>query len=492
MGDQAIALIEQIPDQYRDQDQEGVEHSIRRAYYEVYQVSGLEAQIDHRLGSDCNDAFVSQLLSLRTITRQGAPAAEVETQVSATVQLLRDDITEMLATPEISDQWSRVATRIITKLDEADQAYQAGQTEQAARAATDAYLAHYEADGLEKATIAYIGQGRVGDIEAQFNQLRQKAKDSSASVDDYSAMVDQLKADITEDATKIDQMTSTAELGWSGFFSAFIILLREGAEALLVVAAVMTYAMKAGRKDQILGILVGVVAALAIAVGLAVLFTELTTSRATGLSQELIEGITGFLAVIMLIWVSNWILSKSSGKKWEEYIERAAGKGVASGGVFALGLVAFLAVLREGAETILFFAPILAGAKTAGDHTKIWMGVGSAAIILALVFMLVWVFGIRLPMKQFFKWTSVLLALLAITIAGGAVKELQDATLVPAHPVDGVPQVTWLGLYPNVETLMTQLVVTVILVLLGILQYKKARKNSQLVDSDRSSAICEE
>ncbi len=479
VGDQMVAVIDQIPGQYQAQDQEGVERSIRQAYYEIYQVSGLEAQINHRLGDERADAFVAQLLSVRDLTRGAAPQAEVEAAVTATTQMLRDDIAELASTPELSDQWSRVGVRITDKLAEAEQAYRAGNNDAAADAARDAYLAHYEADGLEKATISYLGQARVSELESMFTQLRQTAKDGSVSVEEYSRTVDELSSKITEDARKIDELTSGTELGWSGFIAAFLVLLREGAEALLVVAAVMTYAIKAGRKDQLAGIIVGVIAALAVSVGLALLFSKLASSAATGLSQELLEGITGFLAVIMLIWVSNWILSKSGGQKWDEYIERAAGKGTATGGVFALASVAFLAVLREGAETILFFSPIIAGAKTGADHAKIWMGVGAAVLVLAILFTLVWVFGVRLPMKQFFKWTSILLGVLAVTIAGGAAKEFQDATLISAHPVSGVPQISWLGLYPTVETLLVQLIVIAILVTLGILQYRKAKSERQ-------------
>ncbi|MFB9619767.1 FTR1 family iron permease [Brooklawnia cerclae] len=492
IADQVVASIEQIPGQYRSSDQEGVEHSIRQAYYEIYQVSGLEAQISHRLGDDRSDAFVDQLLSVRDLTREEAAPADVDTAVTTTIQMLRDDVTDLKNTPELNDQWTRVATRIVEKLETAKTSFAQGDQDAAANAAKDAYLGHYEADGLEKATISYIGQARVSELESMFTQLRQAARDGSLSNDEYEQLADTLADAITQDATELDQLTSGAELGWSGFFASFLVLLREGTEALLVVAAVVAYAMRAGRRDQLTGIIVGVIAALAVSIGLAVLFSKLTSSAATGLSQELLEGVTGTLAVLMLIWVSNWILSKSSGNKWQEYIEKSAGKGVAKGGVFALASVAFLAVLREGAETILFFSPILAAAKTGGDHAKIWMGTGAAVVLLVVMFMLVWVFGVRLPMKQFFKWTSVLLGLLAVTITGGAITEFQDATVVGAHAVDSVPQITWLGLYPTVETLVGQLFVIVILVVLGVLQYRKAKAERQQAPTESAAANAEQ
>jgi high-affinity iron transporter len=473
--DQMTETIQQVPDQYAAGDTEGVETSIRKAYYETYQVSGLEAQIDHRLGTDRADAFVTQLLALRDLARNAASQSEVEEATTATVDLLRADVADLAATPELNDQWTRVGQRIIERIEAAKTAYAQGDYESAASAARDAYLAHYEADGLEKATISYIGQSRVTDLESMFTQLRQDGRDGSLSVEDYGAKADELTAAITQDAAQLDEMTSRDELGWSGFWASFLVLVREGAEALLVVAALVTYAMKAGRRDQLVGIMTGVVAALAISIGLAVLFSRLASSATSGFSQELLEGITGLLAVVMLIWVSNWILSKASGARFQEYIDRTASKGVAAGGSFALASAAFLAVLREGSETILFFAPIIAGAKTGGDHAKIWMGVGAAVALLALLFTLVWVFGVRLPLKPFFTWTSVLLGILSVTIAGGAVKEFQDATLVSQTLVPGVPQVTILGLYPTAETLAAQLAVVAILVVLAVLQRRKSR-----------------
>ena len=81
----------------------------------------------------------------------------------------------------------------------------------------------------------------------------------------------------------------------------------------------------------------------------------------------------------------------------------------------------------------------------------------------------------RLPLKPFFKWTSVLLALLAVTIVGGAIKELQEAALVGAHQVPSVPTVVFLGLYPTAETLGAQIITVVVLLVLALLQRRQAK-----------------
>ena len=473
--EQMVEKLEQIPGQYAAADQTGVETSIRQAYYEVYQVTGLESEIDHRLGDERNDAFVADLLHIRELTRDGAPQADVDDAVAAVVTDLQTNVTELATAPEITDKWSRVAERAIDALESAKTAYAAGDYQVAANGARDAYLAHYEADGLEKASISYLGQERVSQLESMFTQLRQEGRDGQVSVADFDKAADELIAALQQDATELDELTSTGDMGWSGFWAAFAVLLREGAEALLVVAALVTYAKKAGRTDQVKGILLGVAAAIVAAIAMAFGFSRLAASAAAGLGQELVEGVTGLLAAVMLIWVSNWILSKSTGKRWEQYLQQMTGKATAQGGTFALASVAFLAVLREGAETILFFSPILAATKTSADSLRIWLGVGAATAVLAVMFTLVWAFGVRLPMKAFFRWTSALLAILAVTITGGAIKEFQDATLIAATQVSGVPTITLLGVYPTVQTLLAQLGVIVILVALAIWQYRQSR-----------------
>lgn len=476
VSEQMEEILGAIPDQFAAGDITAVETSIRKAYYEVYQVSGLESEIDHRLGSQQAEDFYTQLLALRDLARGGASAEDVSNAVDDVIFQLQGDVAELADAPEVTDKWSRVATRAAESLEEAKTAYAAEDFQAAANAARDAYLAHYEADGLEKASISYLGQARVSELESMFTQLRQLGRDGEVTVDEYNEIADTLIQALQDDAVQLDQLTSSDELGWAGFWASFLILLREGAEAMLVVAALVTYAKKAGRKDQLKGILIGVGAALMVAIALAFGFSRLTASVASGFSQELIEGITGILAVIMLIWASNWILSKASGKRWDAYIKKQAGAQTAGGGTFALASVAFLAVLREGAETILFFSPILAASKTSADNAKIWLGVGSAALILAIIFLLVWAFGVRLPMQAFFKWTSILLGILAVTIAGGAIKEFQDATLIPVTTVEGVPTISFLGLYPTVETLLTQAIVIIILVILAVVQYRASHR----------------
>lgn len=470
--------LEGIPAEYASGDSKAVQHSIRKAYYDIYQVSGLEDQIRHRLGRDRQEDFVAVLLNVRTLSNEGAPQDEVAQAVKTAIDHLNKDVAELATTKTISDQWTRVAQAIVENIDTSVKEYGAGDVDKGYKHATAAYLQHYEAEGLEKATISYIGQGRVSEVENGFRDLRQGIRGGLAH-DEVVKIAENLKSMVNEDATELDKLAGSNEgLGWKGFFASFLILLREGAEALLVVAAVITYAMKAKRKDQVAGIIVGVVAAIVLSVMIAIVLARLT-SNVSGLAQELIEGFTGIAAVLMLIYVSNWIFSKSHGAKWNEYMQSVAGSKTQSGGVFGLALVAFLAVLREGAETILFFSPILTAARSGSDYAFIWLGVGVALVILIILFLLVWVFGVRLPIRKFFRWTSLLLGMLAVTIAGGAAKEFQDATWLHTTDVPGVPEIAVLGLYPTVQTLVAQAIVVVILIILAVVQYRISKNTKR-------------
>lgn len=472
VADSVTALLEEVPGLYQAGDLKAVEATIRKAYYEEYQAKGLEDEIKHRLGADRAKAFQAGVVELRNLTRDQASQVDVEQRTAELVSQLAADVAELQDAPEVTDRWSRVAANIVEAIENALSLYEQGRPDEGLKEATRAYLQHYEADGMEKATLSYLS-GRAQLAERKFRDIRVGIRDG-APIEQVRADVAELTQLVTEDAAALDSLGAADSGGWGGFVAALLILLREGVEALLVVAAVVTYVIKTGRRDQLRGVYLGVGAAIAVSIGLAVLFTSLTSSTELGLAQELIEGVAGALAVVMLIYISNWILSKSEGDAWNRYITGTIDAHAESGSPWALFTVVFLAVAREGFETILFFIPIFGAAQTTADHLLIWAGMATAVVILAVLFIAVRTFGVRLPLRPFFRWTSVLLGLLAVTIAGGAAKEFQDALILEATPLPGVPQIDWLGLYPTVETIAIQAVVLVIVLGLMVWQFRKS------------------
>ena len=180
-----------------------------------------------------------------------------------------------------------------------------------------------------------------------------------------------------------------------------------------------------------------------------------TLFEMSGANQEILEGVAMLTAVVVLFFVSNWMLAKAGGQAWKNYIDGKVRAAVAGGSAFALGSAAFLAVFREGAETILFYQALLAETET--THNMIWAGMGVAAVILVVLFALVRYGSLVIPIRPFFIGTSILLYLMAISFAGGGVKELQEADVVAATPVSFIGTVDILGIYPTVETLAPQI-----------------------------------
>ena len=190
-----------------------------------------------------------------------------------------------------------------------------------------------------------------------------------------------------------------------------------------------------------------------------------------GANQELLEGFAALFAVVMLIWVSNWMINKSSNKAWDEYIKKQTDASLSSGSLLGLAFISFLAVLREGAETILFYVPIVAAA---GDKVHyVWIGLAVGLVALVIIYLLIQFAAVRIPLRPFFTITSLLMAFMAITFTGSGIGELQEADVVSLTPISGFPTIDLLGIYPRVENLAAQAIVLAIIV--GLYFFGKAR-----------------
>jgi high-affinity iron transporter len=198
------------------------------------------------------------------------------------------------------------------------------------------------------------------------------------------------------------------------------------------------------------------------------------TSVAGGQNQEIIEGATMLLAVVVLFYVSNWMVSKAEAEAWAGYIEGKVQSSISRGSMFSLAFAAFLAVFREGAETILFYQALLASTET--YINMIWLGLGLGAAALVVVYILIRVLSLRLPLKPFFLGTSVLLFVMSITFVGNGIKELQEGNVIGVTPLSGVASVDILGLYPTIETLVPQIVLLAITAATFVIQLKRTKK----------------
>ena len=195
--------------------------------------------------------------------------------------------------------------------------------------------------------------------------------------------------------------------------------------------------------------------------------------------QEVIEGLTMFLAVLVLFYVSNWMVSKASSKAWSNYIQGKVQSSIAKGSMFSLAFTCFLAVFREGAEVILFYQALLVNAQGAGDTFAIWLGLGVGAVLLVFVYLAIRFLGIKLPLKPFFLATSILMFVMCVSFVGSGISEFVDADWFTPHILNHVPTISILGIYPYAESLIAQgIMIAIILLTLGIgyaIQHKKQR-----------------
>jgi high-affinity iron transporter len=210
-----------------------------------------------------------------------------------------------------------------------------------------------------------------------------------------------------------------------------------------------------------------------LAASVALAFAINAITALSGANQEITEGVTVLIAMVMLVWVSNWILAKSEGDAWSRYIKTKTQASLSRRSVFSLAFVAFLAVFREGAETILLYQALRARTET--TQNMLWLGLGIGGVLLVGVYLAIRYLSIRIPLRPFFIATSAVLAVLAFSFAGSGVKELQEGGVISITPVAG-PSIDLLGVYPSAETLGAQGLVLVVMAALAVLALRRARR----------------
>jgi high-affinity iron transporter len=237
------------------------------------------------------------------------------------------------------------------------------------------------------------------------------------------------------------------------FFYSLGILFREGMEAMLVVVALAAGTRGAGKIGRSRDVYAGAAAAIVASVMLACAVNHLISDDAS----DTLEGVFQLFAAATLFYVSSWMTSKGQADRWMKFIshkiqhaEHSAIPGI------ALGLTAFLAVMREGAETIVFFQALTSGATETAERHAVAAGIVAAAVALALSFVVIKRAADRIPMKFFFQTTSILLYALAIVFVGQGVASLQEASRVSATFVNYAPTIPMLGIYPTIQSLGAQ------------------------------------
>lgn len=522
-------VLERANELFESGDTSGAYDCINDAYYGYYETTGFERVAMGYISGARKSEMELQFSACKSVAKKGGTADAFREATDKLSSMLHTDANvldgttgnggdeeegDTLATELFAAQyystweeytaaagletvtWNDVVDAMVEVLANARTVYEQGDASAAYDGINDAYYGYYETTGFERVAMGYISGARKSQMELQFSACKSVTK-NGGTADEFNTEVDKLRSMLREDAHILDGTTSEESTGGSSggrsaavaaFLACFTILIREGLEAILVVGAIIAYLLKSGskndrdKKKMVRTVYAGSVLGIILSFVSAWVLNEIKLANSA--SQEVIEGVTALIAVVVLYWVSNWMVSKSESEAWSQYIKSKVAKSSERGSTFALAFTAFLAVYREGAEVILFYQPMLMG----DNINMVWAGFGAGCVCLVFVFLAIRVLSLRLPLKPFFLGTSILMFIMSISFLGSGIKELIEGDVItmssPAWvawiPSNSVLEL--LGIYPCAETVIPQLlllIITIIVFIWHLKHNKKIREEAQ-------------
>ncbi|WP_038183697.1 FTR1 family iron permease [Vibrio rhizosphaerae] len=449
----------------KQEKREAAAKLIRQAQFEAYKNSDLETAIRlNRSGAKAaqyNDMFKAMIdVAHKSYTMQNLVAFGY--QVATLTQGLKDELPGLPATRDDQQQaqeddhsvtqqnWQSVITGIDAAIAQAIERYRQGQVTEAMMAVQDTYFDRFESTGMENA-VGARDSALKSELEGYFTRLVSLMK-AGAELPEIQAQQQALSRALDQGA---NMLSGSGQGIWAMFIASLTIILREGLEALLIVAAITAYLVKNEHTDKLYIIKNSVMVGIGLSLITAALFQWLFTNA--GASREMLEGVTMLIAVVVLFMMSYWLLSKVEATHWKQYLENKLSRSLTTGSVAGLWFASFLAVYREGAETVLFYYAL--GADGSSDALiGIFSGLAVGIVILAILFFLMRYSVVKLPLKPFFIFTGGFMYLMAFVFAGKGVLELIEAKVFHPTLIEAVPQISLLGVYPYVETLIPQVV----------------------------------
>ncbi len=264
------------------------------------------------------------------------------------------------------------------------------------------------------------------------------------------------------------------------FVQSALILLREGLEAILVIAALAAYLNKAGAQSRLPALYIGAVAAIGASFVAAWAFFVFNN----GDHNDLLEGVVMLVAAGLMLYVSGWLFIRQDPRAWQAMLKAQADAALSQRTAFAIAALAFLAVFREGAETVLF---VHALAKTAGGYSgELIFGLMAAALALAVLFFVIDRVAKRLPLRPLFLITSAFLFLMALKFIGAALQEFQEQQFVGYTEFAGSRFLDTIGFNPTLEAVAVQLAVIVLAVGSAIVLERRSRQTAVEAPSAQS------
>ena len=517
---------------YLDGDAAAAYDNVSNAYFRVYETTGFERQTMSYVSGNRKNAVEMQFSNCKAAVKKPNTDQETIVSVRSALQklktMIREDGNKLAAMqggvesqskfykrgelvdsdpyPEYSadpnaaqkyENWYEAATLVKELLDTAYMGYLDKDFTAAADNLETAYYSVYEESGLSHKIYTDLSLADRQNMEKQFSNLKSlndtaeekyqknkfrtttdKAKNTvlklAKRIDDQEAELKAAEAPETAEAEVVEEKPADPRL--LTFLGAFGIIVREGLEAILVIAAIIAYLIKSGNGRSLRNVYIGAVCGVAASfAAAAVLAWAKSAFASAGMAQEVIEGITALIAVCVLFYVSNWMISKAEAASWSRYIDGKVQSSVEQGSAFALAFTAFLSVFREGAEVVLFYQPML----SEGNAGMVWAGFGAGCVLLVFVYLAITKLSIKLPIKVFFTATSILMAVMCVAFLGSGIKELAEGNVfdlvynVPGIPENDVIQI--FGIYPYLETLVPQLILAIILLVTFMIAHYRGK-----------------
>ncbi|WP_107775850.1 FTR1 family iron permease [Campylobacter concisus] len=394
-----------------------------------------------------------------------------------TAKLAKVDMSDVEAASEEDSgaDYAKVVQNINDKIQAAITLYKNGDAKKAMGDIQDIYFDEFEGSGMEN-KVGAIDVNLKTAIEATFGNLvalMKSGADEKALQESASKMSSQLAAAL--------EKTSSSSSPWSLFVWALTIILREGFEALIIVAAVVAYLVKTGNAKAMGKVVYSSVGVAVILSFVMAWLMNVIFGEAAGQKRELMEGITMLIAVGLLFYVGFWLLSNAGAKKWNDYIKSHVSDSISSGSTTALWWTVFLAVFREGAETVLFYQALIFGAKDSAGYSMIAAGFVIGLVVLLVVYFLFKIFAVKIPIKPFFIFTSAIIFYMSIVFVGKGVGELVEGKIFIPTIINGLSfpdwMRDWLGLQPYYESLVPQIIMVLALVIGIVIMKSKQNKN---------------
>ena len=523
-ADEIDRFLDAAFESYLDGDPSAAYTNVSNAYFRVYETTGFERQTMSYIRGNRKNAVEMQFSACKSAVKKENETTETRISVRSALaklkSMIREDGNKLAAMqggvqsetkfylrgelsatdpyPEYSADpnaaakyasWYEAATLVKELVDTAYMAYLDKDFDAAMDNLNTAYYSVYEESGLDHAIYTELSIKERQAADKCFTDLRKLASSGAEKYqkNKYRTTTDSAKNTILKYAKAIDtkKAEAAAEAGETAaavseepvteqqsdpklltFLGAFGIIVREGLEAILVIAAIIAYLVKSGNRRSLKNVYIGAVAGIAASfAAAAVLAWAKQAFVGAGLAQEVIEGITALIAVCVLFYVSNWMISKAEAASWSRFIDGKVQSSVEQGSAFALAFTAFLSVFREGAEVVLFYQPML----SEGNPGMVWAGFGTGCVLLVFIYLAITKLSIKLPIRVFFTATSILMAVMCVSFLGSGIKELAEGNVfdlalrVPGIPENDVIQI--FGIYPWLETLVPQLILAIILLI---------------------------